>query len=198
MTHPEISIIARRPVRPATRANEMAANPSISRTTTPACRLLSFHPSCADLVMSWVSDAREAFWIAPRTPPSLTAAEVLNWQVPGHQAYLLAEAGRAPPIGYGELNVLNGAARRYWLGHPIVDPAQRGRGCGLQLTRLLLRQAFAQHGSVDVTLVVFPDNTRAIACYRAAGMRENGYETHEFPAYGRRVRLLRMAASRLT
>ncbi len=176
----------------------MAANPSIGKTTIPACRLLPFQPSCADLVMSWVTDAREAFWIAPRTPPPLTAAEVLNWQVPGHQAHLLVEAGRAAPLGYGELNVLNGAERRYWLGHLIVDPAQRGRGCGLQLTRFLLWQAFARQGAADVTLVVFPDNARAIACYRAAGMRDNGYETHDFPAYGRRVRLLRMAATRLT
>ncbi|MCK4343014.1 MAG: GNAT family N-acetyltransferase [Phycisphaerae bacterium] len=173
----------------------MAANPDLNKRTVPACRLMPFQPGYAELVLSWVCDPREAYWLAPRTRPPLTAAEVLNWQVPGHQAFLLAERGRAEPIGYGELNVLFGAPRRYWLGHLIVDPARRGQGCGVQLTRLLLWHAFARHGAREVTLVVFPENERAIAAYRAAGMRASGYETHKFSAYERQVRLLRMTAT---
>ena len=146
--------------------------------------------------MSWIRDAREAYWVAPRTPPPLTACEVLHWGVAGHCPLLLYELGETTPVGYGEVNELTSGMNRYWLGHLIVDPTQRGRGLGLQLTRLLLAEAFGRFHASDVTLVVFPENTVAIECYRAAGMRDNGYETHHFPAYQRRVRLLRMVAWR--
>lgn len=173
----------------------MAANPETRRRTLPSCRLELFDPAFADTVMSWVHGPREAQWLAPRSTPPLSAEEVLNWQRPGHEAHLLMEQGRAAPVGYGELNVLTGHDHRYWLGHLIVDPEQRGRGCGVQLTRLLLWRAFALRGATDVTLVVFPENKAAIACYRAAGMRGDGYESHDFPAYGPGIRLLRMVAT---
>ena len=82
--------------------------------------------------------------------------------------------------------------RHFWLGHLIVDPRQRGRGLGTHLTRLLLERAFNQQGARRVTLVVFPENHRALACYRAAGLREAGAEIHYFPPCDRRVRLLKM------
>lgn len=174
--------------------SQMAANPRTRRRTLPPGTLAPFTPVHAERVMSWVTSAQEAYWIAPRTRPPLTAREVLNWQVPGHSAFLLFAPNVADPIGYGELNILTGALRRFWLGHLIVDPAQRGRGYGVQLTRLLLREALIRRAAHDVTLVVFPENRGAIACYQAAGMRITGYEMHEFPAYNQRVRLVRMEA----
>lgn len=173
----------------------MAAHPETHRRARPVCRLEPFHPGYADTVISWIRDAREAYWLAPRTRPPLTAHEVLNWQQPGHHAFMLIAPGRAQPVGYGELNRLAGTPRRYWLGHLIVDPEQRGLGYGVQLTRLLLWQGFAHYGAADVTLVVFPENRTAIAAYRTAGMRDDGFEEHDFPAYGGRVRLLRMVAT---
>ena len=119
----------------------MAATPHVRKTAPPPCRLEPFDPRHAERVLSWISSPEEAYWVAPRTAPPLTAEEVLQWQAPGHQPFLLFENRRAEPIGYGELNVLNGPGRRYWLGHLILDPAQRGRGCGRQLTRLLLESS---------------------------------------------------------
>lgn len=175
----------------------MAANPDIHKRTALACRLEPFDPRHGQRVLCWISSPQEAYWVAPRTAPPLTVEEVLQWEAPGHQPFLLHEKGRAEPIGYGELNLLNGSARRYWLGHLIIDPLQRGRGYGLQLTRLLLWRAFTRHAAREVSLVVFPENRPAIACYQAAGMRAAGHETHAFAAYGRRVRLLRMVAKGL-
>ena len=172
----------------------MAVDPCTREDVAPVCRLAPFRVAHADLILSWVRDPREAFWLAPRTPPPLTPAGVIEWQTPGHQGFMLHAADVPLPIGYGELNLLNGARRRYWLGHLIVDPARRGRGYGVALTRLLVGRAFARHAAREVTLVVFPENRAAIACYRAAGLHEDGYETHEFPAYGCRVCLLRMVA----
>ena len=172
----------------------MAANPDTRKLAATTCRLAPFHPGYADLVLSWIQDAQEAHWLAPRTPPPLSATKVLHWQAPGHQAFMLIEPGAPAPLGYGELNILNAAARRYWLGHLIVDPARRGRGLGVQLTRLLLWEAFCRQGAREVSLVVFPENRRAIVCYEAAGLRADGHELHDFPAYAQQVNLLRMVA----
>lgn len=101
------------------------------------------------------------------------------------------------PVGYGELNLLNDARREFWLGHLIIDPAFRGMGLGVRLTRLLLRRAFVDHAASCVSLVVFPDNAAAVACYRAAGLYPSGFEQHAFEAYGTRERLLRMSATEL-
>lgn len=174
----------------------MAAVPEVRDDTTRPCRLAPFEPVWAELVVSWVREAREAYWLAPKSPPPLTATEVLRWARPDHSLYVLLQGQRHEPIGYGELNRLVGTQRQYWLGHLIVDPAFRGRRYGMHLTALLLQEAFEQRGARRVTLVVFPDNAAALACYRAAGMVEDGYEWHTFPAYGRREGLVRLAASR--
>ncbi len=174
----------------------MAAHPSFRRQTVPVCRLAGFDPVWAAHVVSWVRDPQEAYWLAPKTPPPLTADRLSAWRATGNEAFLLLEPGRAEPLAYGELNRLSNARREYWLGHLIVDPAARGQGLGVQLTRLLLREAFEQRGARRVTLVVFPDNVAAVRCYRLAGMYEDGVEWHAFPAYNRRECLLRFAATR--
>ncbi len=173
-------------------ANLPARNPAADR-----CRLVPFDHAWADRVVSWVRDAQEAYWLAPKSVPPLTPAELRRWCRPDHNPFLLVEGQRREPLGYGELNRITGARRQYWLGHLLVDPAFRGRGYGVQLTGLLLTEAFEQRGAQRVTLVAFPDNAAALACYRAAGMVDDGYEWHTFPAYGRRECLVRLAASRL-
>lgn len=108
---------------------------------------------------------------------------------------VLVEPDRTEPLAYGEVNLLNERRREYWLGHLIVDPRQRGRGVGRWLAELLLQEAFDRLGARRVSLVVFPENRSAIACYRAAGMRDEGFETHYFPPYRRWERLLRLIAT---
>lgn len=174
----------------------MAVMPTQSDTRTARLRLEAFHPAHADLVLSWVRDERDAYWFAPKTPPPLTADHIRRWKRPGHEPLQLVDGGRATPIAYGELNVLNAHHGNYWLGHLIVDPQRRRCGIGRALTELLLRRAFCRYAARRVCLVVFPENRAAVACYRAAGMCEDGYEEHALGAYGHRVALLRMAATR--
>jgi RimJ/RimL family protein N-acetyltransferase len=173
-------------------ANLPARNPAADR-----CRLVPFDPVWAEVVVSWVRDAQEAYWLAPKSTPPLTSRELLRWRKPDHNPYLLMDGGRCEPVGYGELNRMTVPRRQYWLGHLLVNPAFRGRGYGVQLTALLLTEAFEQRGAQRVTLVAFPENAPALACYRAAGMVDDGWEWHTFPAYGRRACLVRLAASRL-
>lgn len=173
----------------------MALSPlkDVGRSDCP--RLSPFAPSQADRIVSWVRGPSEAYWLAPRTPPPLTAEKVVDWAGPGREQHVLTDGLDDLPVGYGELNVLQSKRRTYWLGHLIVDPAWRGRGLGCRLTRLLLQRAFRYHAARRVTLVVFPENAAAIAAYRSAGMTADGYELHKFEAYRTRVELLRFVAA---
>ena len=175
---------------------EMAAKPARQPAQLPICRLAPFDAAWAERITAWVRTPQETYWLAPKTAPPLTAADLLAWRGPGHTPHLLVVPGRPAPLGYGELNHLDHGRREYWLGHLIVDPTERGQGLGVQLTRLLLTQAFESRGAKRVTLVVFRENEVALRCYRAAGMCDDGYEWHAFPAYDRRECLVRLAAVR--
>ena len=174
----------------------MAVHPASSPQHVADTRLVKFDPAYADYVVRWVHGAREAFWLAPRTRPPLTAEKICAWQRDGRRPLMLIGPDRTIPLAYGELNILRRQRGEYWLGHLIVDPDLRGQKLGLRLTQLLLRRAFELHGATSVSLVVFPDNPAAIACYRSAGMRDVGSEYHFFPPYERRERLLRFVITR--
>ena len=163
-----------------------------ARPTAPY-RLEPFDPSQAVLVASWVCDAHEAYWLAPKTAPPVTADDVRAWSRPGHEQLQLVPARGRIPIAYGELNVLDSRRGLYWLGHLLVAPQRRRCGVGAALTSALLNRAFSNYAAAAVTLVVFPDNAPARACYYRAGLREDGWEVHYLPPYQRRVRLLRMS-----
>jgi RimJ/RimL family protein N-acetyltransferase len=176
----------------------MAVQPLERRVLAPTHRLLPLTPAGAHVIARWPRSNGEAFWLAPRTPPPITADKIVNWAAPGRQQLVLFEIGPAPdaeaqPVAYGELNVLNIEAAEYWLGHLIVDPLRRGQGLGAVLTRLLVQRATTTLGARRISLVVFPENKAAVRCYQQAGFQSEAHETHYFPIYIRRARLLRMA-----
>jgi RimJ/RimL family protein N-acetyltransferase len=173
----------------------MAATPTTKPTAGRKLRLMAFEARYAQRVATWVRNPLEAYWLAPRTAPPLTADKVRAWAQFGRDPFMLVEPGGSEPVAYGELNKLRSKPHEYWLGHLIVDRRQRGRGLGRQLTALLLQRAFHILGALRVSLVVFPDNRAAAAAYRSAGMYEDGYETHHFADGQRRERLQRFAAT---
>ncbi len=166
------------------------------RALTNDYELIAFAPGDAQQVASWVRSDAEAYWLAPRTPAPLSAPKVLEWTRDAGDACLLRERARGALAGYGEVNPLGGRRGEFWLGHLVVASEMRGRGVGRVLTELLLRRAFRTHGARRVTLVVFPENASAIACYRRAGMSFDGVEEHYFPQTGEAVSMIRMAALR--
>lgn len=159
-------------------------------------RLVAFNAELAPLIASWVRDAEEAYWVAPHSVPPITAHIVRDWSAAADRwAFTLLDEFHTP-AGYGELNLLSGERREYWLGHLLIDPTRRGQGLGHELTSRLLERAFMQLHASRVALVVFQNNAAAIQCYRSCGLEAEGYEQHAFAVLGRSDSLLRMAIRR--
>ncbi len=156
-----------------------------------AYRLEPFDPLHASTVVSWVNDELEQLWLTPRTVGKLTADVVLGWANGNGSAFSLVSGGDSVPRAYGELNPVRFQSDHLWLGHLIVDPCCRGTGLGTRLTELLVRRAIEQLHARRLSLVVFPDNARAIACYEKCGFRFVRNEYQRFPGMEATTRLLR-------
>jgi len=156
--------------------------------------LTQFEENDTSAIVSWVRDDRELFWLAPKTPPPLTAAKILAWRIPGGCPLAFYYEGNDGDIlcGYVELNPMPAIPGHLWMGHCLVRPDLRGSGVGKLMVQLMLREAFWQRRARAVSLVVFPDNIPAIRCYSAVGFRHVGEQTKFFPTTGRQHCMLEM------
>jgi RimJ/RimL family protein N-acetyltransferase len=93
---------------------------------------------------------------------------------------MLGHENALDPVGYLELNAMSGDNTSMWLGHCLVRPDCRGRGVGQMMVDMMLEEAFANRGARDVCLIVFPDNYKAIDCYRRAGFAHLAPQTKFF------------------
>lgn len=167
------------------------AMPDSPHPAAPFVTLLD--PLYAPVIASWVKTEQELTWLAPGTLPPLTPQKVLSWSAQYRGRRLLFWPSRDDgPIGYAELNYLSVQSTQMWIGHFLIDPAQRGRSYGAQFARLMITTAFEQCGATEVLLVVFPDNLSAIRCYQRAGFIVTGEEARFFATTGREHSFLRM------
>ncbi|MCB9852051.1 MAG: GNAT family N-acetyltransferase [Phycisphaerales bacterium] len=162
-----------------------------------ALRFISpFDNLFAPVVASWPKSAHELTWLAPGTVAPLTPAKVCAWQRRDGRQFLFWESAADGPCGYGELNHMPDERRRYWIGHFVLDPAQRGRGLSHVFFRNLVVHAFEEMGAAEILLVVIPENVAAIKCYQRGGMIVSGRESKRFDATGQRHTFLRMSINR--
>jgi [ribosomal protein S18]-alanine N-acetyltransferase len=133
--------------------------------------LQPFDPACAELVASWASgdEAVVRAWISVESA-DVPADVVAGWAADDDvEAFLFTESDGGAPVAYGEL----------WLDHEdqdlelarlLVAPERRGKGIGRVFVRALVEHARRTHPELPLVLLrVFPDNTRAIRAYGAAG-----------------------------
>jgi RimJ/RimL family protein N-acetyltransferase len=125
--------------------------------TRPTGLLRRATPEDVDMIAAW----------HPMAP-----AEVLAWWKDDVLPFVLEVGGAAH--GYGEL-WLDPEEDEVELARLIVPEAERGRGYGGLLTRLLTAEA-ATTGLITTMLRTTPDNQTAIACYRANGFARLGPE----------------------
>jgi RimJ/RimL family protein N-acetyltransferase len=126
----------------------------------------------------------------------LTAEKIIGWHQPGRKAFVLVEEPHASPLGYAELNPMRRDPGHFWLGHAIVRPDLRKRGIGKMFVRALVRHAFERLGAERISLIVFPENTAAVECYRRVGFIPVREEYHEFGTKRTRHRFLRLEIRR--
>ena len=158
--------------------------------------LANFDSQSAPLVASWVRDDHELFWLAPKTPPPLTAEKVLAWPGPDGCPLLFYREGAAQPCGYLELNPMPASRDHLWLGHCLIRPELRGLGLGHLIVSLMLEEAFVERQATSVSLVVFPRNEAAVRCYLANGFTHVGEQFKYFSTVGQRHRMLEMKITR--
>jgi RimJ/RimL family protein N-acetyltransferase len=150
----------------------------------PPYSLSAFDKLMAPVIVSWIRDTHELFWLAPKTEPPLTVSKMLTWPGPNGYPMLLCEDGQAEPLGYVELNPMPGEPLHFWVGHCIIRPTLRGNGLGKTIMSMVLSEAFENRNATRVSLVVFPDNRSAIACYEAVGMVDVGQQRKYFQTTG--------------
>jgi RimJ/RimL family protein N-acetyltransferase len=155
--------------------------------------LSPFDRLMAPLIASWARSDHELFWLAPKTPPPLTAAKVVAWPGSSGAPMLMYTEGEPQPLGYLELNPMPGELGHLWIGHCVVRPDTRSRGLGRRMVSLVLDQAFAFRNANRVSLVVFPENTAAVQCYRAAGFLDEGEQIKFFQTTGRQHDMIQMS-----
>jgi len=160
--------------------------PVLVHVLQPPYSLSAFDKVMAPLIVSWVRDEHELFWLAPKTEPPLTPAKMLTWPGKNGCPMLLCHDGQLEPLGYLELNPMPSEPRYFWIGHCIVHPDQRGKGLAKKMMSMTMTEAFEHRSASRVSLVVFPENRAAVACYLAVGMIDVGEQHKYFQTTGSR------------
>jgi RimJ/RimL family protein N-acetyltransferase len=129
-------------------------------------------------IHAWKNDLDLANQILARPVPS-SRTEVESWyrtnQVDKHQVLLGIRLSEGPELlGLARLMFIDTLAQHCELGLWIGSQARRGSGLGSEALRLVLSYAFVSLNLRRVHLRVRESNAAAIACYRAAGFREEG------------------------
>ncbi len=168
----------------------------VSHVSEGPYRLVPFDAATAPIVARWARTDAELFWLAPKTLPPLTCEKVLSWTAEEGCPLLLQRDGAVDPIGYLELNQMPGEPHHLWMGHCVLSPEARGTGVGKLMVRMLMTEGFRHRRARRLSLVVFPDNEAAIACYLSAGFVHAGEQTKYFYVTGRQHRMLRMTCDR--
>lgn len=122
---------------------------------------------------AWFQHAEVPKYLAPRTTGiNLRRGAVEpGWVLWDEHSVLYGvlqgTSSQAPLIGIGALHSPGGGAIE--LGLIIGEPTIWGRGYGRAATLALAKKAFADPACSRVVTRIQPDNSRALACYRAVG-----------------------------
>ncbi len=172
----------------------MAVMP-LAADTRDLC-IAGYSAAHARYVQSWIRSDRELLWLAPATPPPVTAEKVDGWSRADQHRFLLWNAPLNRPVGYAELDFLSPARDQMWIGHFILAPQVRGCGLSLTFASTLLHLAFDRFEAARVLLLVFPDNAAAVRCYTRVGFTADGEERKQFEHDDSVHVLLRMVLDR--
>lgn len=134
--------------------------------------LRAFAPADDAALISWLRTPDElTLFTGPRLTWPLTTEQLDELRATPEFSPFTAVDEDGTPVGHIELVSTGPTSAR--VARVLVDPAQRGRGLGEQLTRAIIAEA-AERGIRSLALFVFPDNTPAITLYEKLGFEHRG------------------------
>lgn len=146
-------------------------------------------PELYSLHTRWVNDT-EVGWNVFGLPQTRTLQQESEWLDAGlqdpHSLYFLIYAqDRWRPIGVTSLIAIDFRRGTSTFRILIGDPADRGKGLGTEVARLMLEHAFNVLGLHNVMLTVFDFNPAGQRAYAKAGFRELGRRRECVPRDGK-------------
>jgi RimJ/RimL family protein N-acetyltransferase len=146
-------------------------------------------PELYPLHTRWVNDT-EVGWNVFGLPQTRTLQQESEWldaelQDPHSLYFLIYAQDRWRPIGVTSLTAIDFRRGTATFRMLIGDPADRGKGLGSEVARLMLEHAFNVLGLHNVMLTVFGFNTAGQRAYASAGFRELGRRRECVPRDGR-------------
>lgn len=135
-------------------------------------------PQDFSLLFAWLNDADAAAMDVPYLPVSCLAYRDWLEKIARDSSQLLFSVRRhARPeqaLGFILFKNFQTVYRSAELGARIGQECERGHGYGARAVRLALSYAWNTLNLHRVSLHVFADNQRALACYRKAGLVQEG------------------------
>jgi len=146
-------------------------------------------PELYSLHTRWVNDT-EVGWNVFGLPQTRTLQQESEWldaelQDPHSLYFLIYAQDRWRPIGVTSLTAIDFRRGTATFRMLIGDPADRGKGFGTEVARLMLEHAFNVLGLHNVMLNVFGFNAAGHRAYDKAGFRELGRRRECVPRDGK-------------
>jgi diamine N-acetyltransferase len=146
-------------------------------------------PELYPLHTRWVNDT-EVGWNVFGLPQTRTLQQESEWldaelQDPHSLYFLIYAQDRWRPIGVTSLTGVDFRRGTATFRMLIGDSADRGKGFGSEVARLMLEHAFNVLGLHNVMLTVFGFNTAGQRAYAKAGFRELGRRRECVPRDGK-------------
>ena len=157
-------------------------------------------PELYPLHVEWLNDPEVAWNIFGRHEPRSEADEIA-WleherSLPDARLFLVYRMDGARPIGLTSLTEIGTPPGTATFRILLGAEADRGKGLGEEVSRLMLRHAFADFGVDRVTLDVFEYNHAARRLYARLGFRETGRRRDRIHREGATWDVIRMAMDR--
>ena len=146
-------------------------------------------PELYSLHTRWVNDT-EVGWNVFGLPQTRTLQQESEWldaelQDPHSLYFLIYAQDRWRPIGVTSLTAIDFRRGTASFRMLIGDPADRSKGFGTEVARLMLEHAFNVLGLHNVMLTVFGFNPAGQRAYTKAGFRELGRRRECVPRDGK-------------
>lgn len=146
-------------------------------------------PELYPLHTRWVNEP-EVGWNVFGLPQTRTLQQESEWldtqlQDPHSLYFLIYAQDRWRPIGVTSLSEIDFRRGTATFRILIGEPADRGKGYGTEVTRLILEHAFNVLGLHNLMLKVFGFNVAGQRAYARAGFRELGRRRESVPRDGK-------------